>query len=444
MIRFSAFLVVVAVGLLVAGVVTSKLLLVYAAIGVSGVALLALGIGAAVKWRELFGKPQTAASDVSTLEPVAAQAAAFQAPQAQPGLTAYSRPSAAGPVWEPADPLWEPAAARPANSQPAATNATGRDRPAVPVTGSVPSGRATEAALWESAAPPTGTFPGAQPAAPQSQPDIPRPQPAAQAPGTRSAEPPAAGSPRSSEPVVPPVSRPAAFQRPSPAFTPRSGTAFPSPAPPSPAPPSPAPPAAPAAKNLPAGPAPAPAQPRGPAQASQTAAVQAPQPPAQQPAAATPESSAPKPAAAPPSADPQPAARLADAASPAAGSVPAAEDAQANATLVTTPKPPGPEPVGDSPAAPPSPATPPDVPPASAVEAGPPAAAPAPGREPGPDPKTVVTVVPGVPRYHNASCLLIRFMGEDDLDKMTLAAAREAGCTPCRACLPDQPDRAQE
>jgi len=110
-IRFSAFLVVVAVGLLVAGVVTSKLLLVYVAIGVSGVALLALGIGAAVKWRELFGKPKTAASDVGAQEPVLAQAAAFQAPHAQPGLTTYSRPSGAGSVWEPADPLWEPAAA---------------------------------------------------------------------------------------------------------------------------------------------------------------------------------------------------------------------------------------------------------------------------------------------------------------------------------------------
>ena len=60
MIRFSAFLVVVAVGLLVAGVVTSKLLFVYIAIGVSGVALLALGIGAAVNWRELSGKSGTA------------------------------------------------------------------------------------------------------------------------------------------------------------------------------------------------------------------------------------------------------------------------------------------------------------------------------------------------------------------------------------------------
>jgi len=62
----------------------------------------------------------------------------------------------------------------------------------------------------------------------------------------------------------------------------------------------------------------------------------------------------------------------------------------------------------------------------------------------GPDPSLEVTVVPGVPRYHNASCILIRFMGDSDLDKMTRAAAREAGCTPCRACLPDQPERAPE
>ena len=48
MIRFSASLVVVAVGLLIAGVVTSRLMLVYIAIGVSGLALLALGIGAAI------------------------------------------------------------------------------------------------------------------------------------------------------------------------------------------------------------------------------------------------------------------------------------------------------------------------------------------------------------------------------------------------------------
>jgi hypothetical protein len=62
----------------------------------------------------------------------------------------------------------------------------------------------------------------------------------------------------------------------------------------------------------------------------------------------------------------------------------------------------------------------------------------------GPDPGMEVTVVPGVPRYHNANCILIRFMGDSDLDKMTLAAARDAGCTPCRACLPDQPERSPE
>jgi hypothetical protein len=54
-----------------------------------------------------------------------------------------------------------------------------------------------------------------------------------------------------------------------------------------------------------------------------------------------------------------------------------------------------------------------------------------------PDPSREVTVVPGVPRYHDAGCILIRFMGEGDLEKKTLGAAAEAGCTPCRACLPD-------
>ena len=53
-------------------------------------------------------------------------------------------------------------------------------------------------------------------------------------------------------------------------------------------------------------------------------------------------------------------------------------------------------------------------------------------------------MVPGVPRYHNPRCLLIRFMSEGDLDKMTLGAAREAGCTPCRACLPDQAEEHPE
>jgi hypothetical protein len=48
-----------------------------------------------------------------------------------------------------------------------------------------------------------------------------------------------------------------------------------------------------------------------------------------------------------------------------------------------------------------------------------------------------VTVVPGVPRYHRTDCILIRFMGEGDLQRMTVERAQEAGCTPCRACQPD-------
>ena len=48
MIRFSASLVVVAIGLLVGGVVTSKLVLVYMAIAVSVTALVALGVGVAL------------------------------------------------------------------------------------------------------------------------------------------------------------------------------------------------------------------------------------------------------------------------------------------------------------------------------------------------------------------------------------------------------------
>ena len=94
MIRFSAFLVVVAVGLLVAGVVTSKLLLVYIAIGVSGVALLALGIGAVVNWRELTGKPTTARP--GTVEPGTVETSA-QGPAPQTAVPErVTAPAAAG------------------------------------------------------------------------------------------------------------------------------------------------------------------------------------------------------------------------------------------------------------------------------------------------------------------------------------------------------------
>jgi hypothetical protein len=45
-----------------------------------------------------------------------------------------------------------------------------------------------------------------------------------------------------------------------------------------------------------------------------------------------------------------------------------------------------------------------------------------------------VTVVPGVPRYHDPNCILIRFMPDDDVHRMTVPEAEKAGCTPCSAC----------
>jgi hypothetical protein len=50
-----------------------------------------------------------------------------------------------------------------------------------------------------------------------------------------------------------------------------------------------------------------------------------------------------------------------------------------------------------------------------------------------------VTVVPGVARYHRSDCILIRFLGPDDLEILTRQAAEAAGCVPCRACVPDKP-----
>ena len=107
MIRFSAFLVAVALGLLVAGVVTSKLTLVYVAIGVSGVALLALGVGALLKRKELFGQPESAEQLPARPEP-----AATHLPSAQP------EPQIA--PWEavvPAASAWSAASAQPAPSR---------------------------------------------------------------------------------------------------------------------------------------------------------------------------------------------------------------------------------------------------------------------------------------------------------------------------------------
>jgi hypothetical protein len=53
-------------------------------------------------------------------------------------------------------------------------------------------------------------------------------------------------------------------------------------------------------------------------------------------------------------------------------------------------------------------------------------------------PSSDVTVVPGITRYHRGDCILIRFLGEEDLERMTRAAAVAADCVPCKACQPDK------
>jgi hypothetical protein len=59
------------------------------------------------------------------------------------------------------------------------------------------------------------------------------------------------------------------------------------------------------------------------------------------------------------------------------------------------------------------------------------------GGQAGPAPSDeMVTVLPGVPRYHQPDCVLIRFMPEDDIQRLSAAQAKAGGCTPCAACQP--------
>ena len=60
------------------------------------------------------------------------------------------------------------------------------------------------------------------------------------------------------------------------------------------------------------------------------------------------------------------------------------------------------------------------------------------GPAPAPDGNAVV-IVPGIARYHRAGCILIRFLGSDDLQTSTAQEAEAKGCAPCRACEPDKP-----
>jgi hypothetical protein len=55
-----------------------------------------------------------------------------------------------------------------------------------------------------------------------------------------------------------------------------------------------------------------------------------------------------------------------------------------------------------------------------------------------------VMIVPGVARYHRSGCILIRFLGSEDLETSTRRAAEADGCIACRACEPDKPMSAED
>jgi hypothetical protein len=76
----------------------------------------------------------------------------------------------------------------------------------------------------------------------------------------------------------------------------------------------------------------------------------------------------------------------------------------------------------------------------SAAESGAPAAGAAAtgGGKPPATPSPDVTVVPGIARYHKKDCILIRFLGDEDLETMSRQRAEESGCVPCRACRPEK------
>jgi hypothetical protein len=50
----------------------------------------------------------------------------------------------------------------------------------------------------------------------------------------------------------------------------------------------------------------------------------------------------------------------------------------------------------------------------------------------------MVTIVPGVARYHRTGCILIGYLADGDLETATRQQAEARGCLPCRACEPEK------
>jgi hypothetical protein len=446
-IRFSAGLVVVAIGVLVGGVATSKLLLVYIAIGLSVAALIALAIGVVLKREELFGEQQR------TTAPAAAGASTEQ-----PVLVGQTSIEQNGIV----DPL---TARVPATASAAAGEAAARDSAAQSPFDQPGYGQAAGGYGRDVFGQPARQTPASWDVAPE-RPGADTPSPARHGWAFRQ------DSPWTLEP--PAASAPAAPTSPAPT----------SPAPTSPVPPPPVPPAVAPRREKPSPPhgessnAPAAAdylRPDPPDVASSRAepATPAPTSPArdwpswfERPARPSPDESAPEdsgtdadaPAS---SAAPTRAESIIaplSSAPPEPGTTGSAEsddswprrswllDADAEETSDATaaaPEDSGREEAAETvaetaatatiPARDTDAAAPPaeDDPEDAATEASEPRS----GEETS---SKQVTVVPGVPRYHEQNCILIRFMADDDMQKMTVSEAAEAGCTPCRACHPDE------
>ena len=364
MIRFSAVLVVVAIGVLIGGIATSKLLLVYVAIGLSAAALVALAIGVVLKREELFSEQGQA------LAPAAAGAGADEPlPAGQPSAVPNG-------LVDPPD-TSPPAGAVAAFGQAArVAERSGQDRSGSPAFGERGHGQAAPPVTQ---APPGGDWSGrtARPTPPRRE----RPSPAyGDVTGLRTPAPPA-GSPSVGSPPAEPgwPSSPSWFDRPSP-------------------------PAGPDRQEAPAGPGLPDADEEVTAEGAPSEDVMPEDVP---PAANAPEATVPQATV--------PQATVPTATVQEAGTVQGAGAAHAGPPAMAEPGP-GADAATDGA----------DVEKAGATDAG--------SSEGSPK---QVKVVQGVPRYHKEDCILIRFMADDDAQKMTVRQATEAGCTPCRACHPD-------
>lgn len=450
MIRFSAVLVAVAVGMLMGGIATSKLLLVYMAIAVSAVALVTLAIGVVLKRGELFGEGQGAAPAQADAVPASSAQAGDsddrsgpRAPVPPPLLGAAVGPGAAFAGYGQAG---SPGAGSPRAEETASRGAwhsgTGSDGWSAPVTaasfpavrpGAAPSGAPADG--W--VPPPAGGSPAPDgPVVPGGE------------PGTRSHgawAPPSAFAPHAAVPqatapgVAPGIGRSSWF---SPSNPPAAGDAPPRPG---------------TGWSWPTGDAGGDATVRadegqdGTGKPEEAAAADAgdaggwparyswlsgepadgetadgepkdedgePEPDdaaggsavSELTADAGPDDPSPPADAAPATAEDEPADSVP--AEPAgepsgAGGTGLAESAD-GAEPVTPLLAPGPEAAADE------------------AESPPPDGA-----------DDLVTVIPGVPRFHQPDCVLIRFMPDGDTQKMPAAQAEEAGCTPCAACHPE-------